>query len=32
MTVLTEINSDAAKEVVTIKNEILEVLNNGTTT
>jgi chromosome partitioning protein len=32
MTVLTEINSDAAKEVITIKNEILEVLNNGTTT
>jgi len=32
MTVLTQIKSDAAKEIIAIKNEVLEVLNNGTTT
>ena len=32
MTVLTQIKSEAASEVIAIKNEVLEVLNNGTTT
>ena len=32
LTVLTQIKSDAAKEVIAIKNEVLEILNNGTTT
>lgn len=32
LTVLTQIKSEAASEVITIKNEVLEVLNNGTTT
>ena len=32
LTVLTDIKSDAASEVITIKNEILEILNNGTRT
>ena len=32
LTVLTQIKSVAASEVITIKNEVLEALNNGTTT
>ena len=32
LTVLSQIKSGAAKEVIAIKNEVLEILNNGTTT
>ena len=32
LTVLVDIKNDAAKEVITIKNEVLKILNNGTTT